>query len=91
MAAVDAPGGQEIGAGRTPRVHLRRRPERGLLGGVCAGIAERLQVPVAAVRLIAALTVGFGGVGVVLYSLAWALVPVAADSRGLPRRRGAWR
>ncbi len=91
MAAVDAPGGQAIGAGRTPRLHLRRRPERGLLGGVCAGIAERLQVPVTVVRLIAALTVGFGGIGFVMYALAWALVPVAPASRGLPRRRGAWR
>jgi signal transduction histidine kinase/phage shock protein PspC (stress-responsive transcriptional regulator) len=58
---------------------------------VCAGLAVRLQVNVTVVRLLWATTVGFGGVGVALYALAWALVPPSSESVGLRRRRGAWR
>ena len=70
---------------------LRRRLDEGLIGGVCAGLARRLQVNATAVRLVAAVTVGFGGVGLVLYSLAWALVPIADDDLAGRRREGAWK
>jgi signal transduction histidine kinase len=70
---------------------LRRDLEDGLLGGVCAGLARRLQVNVTVVRLLCALTVGFGGIGLALYALAWALVPIAPESVGVKRRKGAWR
>jgi signal transduction histidine kinase/phage shock protein PspC (stress-responsive transcriptional regulator) len=80
--------GPSAASGRAP---LRRRPDEGLLGGVCAGFARRLHVNVKAVRLIAAMIAGAGGVGLALYALAWAVVPVAAESRDLPRRPGAWR
>lgn len=70
---------------------LRRRLDEGLIGGVCAGLARRLQVNPTAVRLIAAITVGFGGVGLVLYSLGWALVPLAEDEQATRRRKGAWK
>ena len=73
--------------GRRPR----RRPDRGLLGGVGAGIAEQLGLDVLIVRVVMAVMVSAGGVGVVLYALAWALIPVAPQSKGVPRRRGAWR
>lgn len=105
MASVQAPSEQDIGAEQspsfsegTPREHdgaspprFRRRPEEGLLGGVCAGLARRFQVNVRVVRLLGAMTVGFGGIGVGLYALAWAVVPVAPGSQGAGRRRGAWR
>jgi signal transduction histidine kinase/phage shock protein PspC (stress-responsive transcriptional regulator) len=70
---------------------LRRRPDEGLLGGVCAGLAKRFQVNVRVVRLVSALTVGVGGIGVALYALAWALLPVAPDSEKGMRRRDAWK
>jgi signal transduction histidine kinase len=70
---------------------LSRRPDRGLLGGVCAGIAERLGVHVLIVRLVAAVVVVAAGVGVAVYALAWALIPVAPESQGVERPRGVWR
>jgi signal transduction histidine kinase len=70
---------------------LRRYPDRGLLGGVGAGVAEHLGVNVLAVRLVMAMLLVAGGVGVALYVLAWALIPVAPESEGVARPRGAWR
>jgi signal transduction histidine kinase/phage shock protein PspC (stress-responsive transcriptional regulator) len=73
------------------RPPLRRRPEEGLLGGVCAGVARRLDANVNVVRVLAAAIAAAGGVGVAIYGLAWALVPVDPDSEGRRRRPGAWR
>jgi signal transduction histidine kinase/phage shock protein PspC (stress-responsive transcriptional regulator) len=76
---------------RAPRRPLRRRPDRGLLGGVCAGLAENLETEAALVRLVMAMIVAVGGIGVAIYALAWALIPVAPEAEGVPRRPGAWR
>jgi signal transduction histidine kinase/phage shock protein PspC (stress-responsive transcriptional regulator) len=80
MASAHAP----VGPARAP---LSRRPDRGLLGGVCAGLAEHFGVSVVVVRMVMLVMVAFGGVGIVVYALAWTLVPVAADSE---RRGGRW-
>jgi signal transduction histidine kinase/phage shock protein PspC (stress-responsive transcriptional regulator) len=82
---------ESVGPSRDQVLPLRRRPERGLLGGVCAGLAERMRVEVPVVRVIVIMSATVGGLGVVLYALAWALIPVAPDSRHLGRRPGAWR
>jgi signal transduction histidine kinase len=74
------------------RAHpLRRYPERGLLGGVCAGLAEHFRVDVLVVRVLMAMVIVVGGIGVAIYALAWALIPVAQESRRFARRPGAWR
>ena len=78
-------------AEQAPTHPLRRRPDHGLLGGVCAGLADYLDAEVALVRLAMAMVVAVGGIGVAIYALAWALIPVAAESEGVPRRAGAWR
>jgi phage shock protein PspC (stress-responsive transcriptional regulator) len=70
---------------------LRRYPDRGLLGGVCAGLADHVGVPVLVVRLLTAMLIAVGGIGVAIYAIAWALIPVAPESEGLGRRPGAWR
>jgi signal transduction histidine kinase len=70
---------------------LRRRPDRGLLGGVGAGAAEYLGVEVLLVRCAMAMVVVVGGLGVAIYALAWALIPVAPESVHAARPRGAWR
>jgi phage shock protein PspC (stress-responsive transcriptional regulator)/two-component sensor histidine kinase len=80
-----------LGADSRERLGLRRRPDEGLLGGVCAGIAGRIDVNVKIVRIVAAALGGVGGVGVAAYALAWALVPVAPEREGRTRRPGAWR
>ncbi len=69
------------------RVRLRRHPEIGAIGGVCAGIAVRLEVAPLAVRVAFALLTFFGGLGVALYLLAWALVPAVPDDDGARTRR----
>ncbi len=87
MASAEAPI-------RRPRdrAHARlfRYPDRGLLGGVCAGLARYLGVDVLAVRVVAAMAVVIGGIGIALYALAWALIPLAPESEGVERRPGAW-
>ncbi len=70
---------------------LRRYPDRGLLGGVGAGLAAHLGVDVRFVRFMMAVMIVAGGVGVVVYAVAWALIPVAPESEGVERPRGAWR
>jgi signal transduction histidine kinase len=89
-AAADAPSPPHTPT--EPRAHrpLRRYPDRGILGGVAAGLAEYLQVPVLLVRVLWALALT-GGFGVLFYVLSWALIPVAPESRGVPRPKGAWR
>ncbi|HEY1833736.1 MAG TPA: PspC domain-containing protein [Solirubrobacteraceae bacterium] len=89
MASAPARAEQPaLGAGGTA---LRRRPDRGLIGGVCAGIAEHFETDVLLVRVVAAMIVAVGGLGIAVYALGWALIPVAPDSAGLKRRKGAWR
>lgn len=58
------------------RLH-RSRTER-MLGGVCGGLAESLDVDVTLLRLaLVALTVLGGGIGIPLYVAAWFLTPEA--------------
>jgi signal transduction histidine kinase len=70
---------------------LRRYPDRGLLGGVCAGVAEYMGVETLLVRLGMAAAITIGGLGIAIYALAWALIPVAPGSERAARRPGAWR
>ena len=68
------------------RTRLRRDPEHGMLGGVCAGIARELRVDPIVVRVAFVAAAVAGGIGVVVYLLAWALTP-AAGGGGAPARR----
>lgn len=68
-----------------PRAY--RRPERGLLGGVAAGIAVHLGIPRRTVRIAFALLLLAGGLGAALYGAYWVVLPVAPDSPPLPSRR----
>ena len=64
---------------------LRRDSTHGLIGGVCAGIARQIGVDALVVRVGFLLAAAAGGVGVVLYMLAWALLP--GDERAAARTR----
>jgi signal transduction histidine kinase/phage shock protein PspC (stress-responsive transcriptional regulator) len=70
---------------------LRRDRSRGLIGGVCAGIARRYGIDVALVRLAFVIATAAGGFGIALYLLAWLVIP-SGEARGrrrLPTGRGA--
>lgn len=57
------------------RSPVRRDRSRGLLGGLCAGIARSTGLSVVAVRVIAVLTALLPGTVGGVYLLAWALLP----------------
>jgi signal transduction histidine kinase len=91
----------DMGATQTAaprREPLRRDHAHRLVGGVCAGIGRHLRIDPLIVRIVFVAAATAGGVGIVLYGLAWVLVPAddgvpdgraAAWVRRLPRGRGA--
>ncbi len=87
MASAPASAGQPKARIASP---LRRPLDRALLGGVCAGLSERMGVEVLVVRVMAAMAATVGGLGVAAYALAWALIPASPGS-ARSRRPGAWR
>jgi signal transduction histidine kinase/phage shock protein PspC (stress-responsive transcriptional regulator) len=84
-----------VSGGGAPR--LKRDPIRGILGGVCAGIARRYGVDPILPRVGAVvLTIGTGGIALIFYLLAWGLMSgsTAAETTRRerpPERRGSWR
>ncbi len=54
---------------------LYRRPEGRIVAGVCTGLAAYFGVDVTLIRLAFAVLTIFGGFGVLLYVVAWAVVP----------------
>jgi signal transduction histidine kinase/phage shock protein PspC (stress-responsive transcriptional regulator) len=88
MSPTEAALGSQAGRAHPP---MQRRPDEGMLGGVCAGLAHRLDLNVKAVRILVASAGGLGGLGAAAYLLSWAVIPIAPESRGRPRRPGAWR
>jgi phage shock protein C len=55
------------------------RPENGrMIGGVCAGIGQHLDVDPTVIRIIwVALTLLSLGTGIIVYIIAWILIPEA--------------
>lgn len=73
----------------TARLPLRR-PHRGrLVGGVCAGLAAHLGMPVALVRLLMVLMVPWAGAGALLYVWLWVTVPVGDPLEAAAQERPA--
>ncbi len=79
---------------RTAPPPLRRDRRHGVLAGVCAGIGSRLGVDPVIVRIgfgVAALS---GGLGVLAYGLAWAVLPVEGSDQSVGERvrdrRAGW-
>ncbi len=65
------------------RVPLRRDPDARVLGGVCAGISDSTAIDVTIVRIGFALLGLVSGVGVLLYALAWLIVPLGGESSNI--------
>ena len=71
----------------------RSRSDR-IVAGVAAGIAERLKIDPVVIRLAFVVLSFAGGLGIVVYLLAWLIVPDAhpwAKRRVVPPWRGSWR
>jgi len=58
----------------------RSKDER-MLGGVCGGIAKYLNADPTAIRLLFVLLVCAGGSGILLYLLAWLIIPEEKKER----------
>jgi signal transduction histidine kinase len=69
-----------------PRRLYRARDHR-FVAGVASGIAEHLGVSVIGVRTAFVLLLGLNGLGVLLYTAFWAVLPQRAGSAGAPPRR----
>jgi phage shock protein PspC (stress-responsive transcriptional regulator) len=73
---------------------LRRDPHHRVLAGVCAGIGRRLGIDPIIVRVCFVAAAVSGGVGVLLYVLAWVLLPEeGSDESVIDRvrdRRASW-
>jgi phage shock protein C len=54
---------------------LYRLREGRMVAGVCAGLGRYFGIDATVVRLVFAVFTVFGGMGVVLYLIAWAVVP----------------
>jgi phage shock protein PspC (stress-responsive transcriptional regulator) len=61
---------------------LRRDPENGKIAGVCAGLGKRLQVDPLLIRFAFVATTLASGIGLVLYVLAWILMPAEKAGAG---------
>jgi signal transduction histidine kinase/phage shock protein PspC (stress-responsive transcriptional regulator) len=69
-----------------PREPLRRARAGKWIGGVCAGLGRHLGVDPLVVRIAFVAAATAGGIGVLLYALAWVMIP-ADDVREAPVRR----
>lgn len=71
------PGSSSLDRGLSAlqRSPLRRDTSAGIIGGVAAGIARRMNVSPAAVRLAFVALALFFGSGIAAYLIAWALLP----------------
>src|SRR4051794_15471597 len=74
-----------------PAPALRRDPEHRVLAGVCAGIARHFGIDPLVVRVAFGALTFAGGLGVVLYAVAWVLVPEDGSAPAAGRRRIAGR
>lgn len=67
---------------------LQRPPDRAMIGGVCAGIADYFDVDPTWIRLLAVLLIFASGFGLVAYIVAWVVIPrgalVAQTETSLP-------
>jgi phage shock protein PspC (stress-responsive transcriptional regulator) len=60
----------------------RRDPDGAILGGVCAGLARALGIDALVVRIAFVVAATAGGLGLLAYALAWALMPQAPGGAG---------
>lgn len=59
---------------------LYRSRDNRMLGGVCGGLGESFGIDPTIIRLVFGCLVIFGGAGVLLYALAWIVIPEQGGS-----------
>ena len=62
---------------------LRRSRKNRVVAGVCAGLAEYFGIDVYIVRLLFAAFACLGGVGILLYLVAWLILPEDGESASI--------
>ncbi|MBU4299639.1 MAG: PspC domain-containing protein [Nanoarchaeota archaeon] len=67
--------GTAANEGQKPIKRLYRSGKEKILGGVCGGIAEYLNVDPVIIRLIWAVSILVYGSGFLLYIIAWIIIP----------------
>jgi phage shock protein PspC (stress-responsive transcriptional regulator) len=70
---------------------LRRDTRTGIVAGVCAGLGRRLGIDPIILRVAFVAASAAGGTGLVLYLLAWALIPAEGSERSPMARLGGRR
>jgi signal transduction histidine kinase/phage shock protein PspC (stress-responsive transcriptional regulator) len=70
------------------RLRIRRDQRRGVIGGVCAGLADSLGIDPIIVRIAFVAGLLAGGAGAVVYGLAWVFLPAADGGSVAGRLRG---
>jgi phage shock protein PspC (stress-responsive transcriptional regulator) len=60
--------------------HLYRSHTNRVLGGICGGLGEYFGIDPVLVRLVWLLLILFGGLGLILYPIAWMIIPLAPDT-----------
>jgi phage shock protein PspC (stress-responsive transcriptional regulator)/two-component sensor histidine kinase len=68
-----------------PRAPLRRDRANGYVAGVCAGLARHLGVDPLVVRIAFVAAATAGGIGILLYGVAWVMIPVDDAAPTPPR------
>ena len=61
---------------------LYRSRKNTKIAGVCGGIAEYFNIDSNIIRLLAVLTVVFGGGGIIVYFIAWIIIPLESVEDG---------
>jgi signal transduction histidine kinase/phage shock protein PspC (stress-responsive transcriptional regulator) len=69
-----------------PAPRLRRDRSQAVLGGVCAGLGERLGVDPLILRIGFVVAALAGGIGIGLYAVCWVLMPGGGEGRPLMAR-----
>ncbi|MET7305021.1 PspC domain-containing protein [Embleya sp. NPDC005575] len=87
--AGDVPGGP-AGSSAAPtttiRPQLLRSTEDRMVSGVCGGLGEHFGLDPVIFRIVFAVLSLFGGVGVLVYSLGWLLIPARGEEQPMLRR-----
>ncbi|HEU4319011.1 MAG TPA: PspC domain-containing protein [Acidimicrobiia bacterium] len=60
---------------------LRRSKDNRMIAGVASGVAEFFDIDVTVVRVVWALTIIFGGFGLLAYVIMWIVVPEEGSDR----------